>query len=97
MYDALYLWWFYADGRRTAQALVTQQSSVPTCSSIMHLQHLQALRSVERGGEAKLAVGASVLQVAKELGISEASFHRWRKRYGSMQMDSMKRLKDLET
>ncbi len=31
-----------------------------------------------------------------EPGISEAAFHRWKNRYGSMQTDSMKRLKDLE-
>ena len=32
--------------------------------------------------EAKLATGASVPQVATELGISEATFHRWKNRYG---------------
>jgi putative transposase len=49
-----------------------------------------------REAEAKLAAGASVSEVARELGISEATFHRWRKRYGGMQVDSMKRLRELE-
>ena len=49
-----------------------------------------------REAEAKLATGASVPEVAKGLGISEATFHRWRKRYGGMQTDAMKRLRELE-
>ena len=50
-----------------------------------------------REAEAKLASGTSVPEVARELGISEATFHRWKNRYGGMQTDSMKRLKDLES
>ena len=50
-----------------------------------------------RKAEAKLASGTSVPEVARELGISEATFHRWKNRYGGMQTDSMKRLKDLES
>ena len=49
-----------------------------------------------REAEAKLTAGASVAQVAKEFGVSEATFHRWRKRYGGMQVDSMRRLRELE-
>jgi transposase len=50
-----------------------------------------------REAEAKLVSGTSVPEVARELGISEATFHRWKNRYGGMQTDSMKRLKDLES
>jgi putative transposase len=49
-----------------------------------------------RQAEAKLAAGASVPEVARELGVSEATFHRWRKRYGGMQTDAMKRLREVE-
>ena len=35
-------------------------------------------------------------EIAKRLGISEATFHRWRNRYGGMNTDAMKRLKELE-
>lgn len=49
-----------------------------------------------RESEAKLATGASVPQVARDLGISEATFHRWRNRYGGMNPSETKRLKDLE-
>jgi putative transposase len=49
-----------------------------------------------REAEAKLASGTSVPEVARELGISVATFHRWKNRYGGMHTDSMKRLKDLQ-
>ena len=49
-----------------------------------------------RDAEAKLAAGTSVPQVAKDLGISEATFHRWRNQYGGMNADATKRLKELE-
>ncbi len=49
-----------------------------------------------REAEAKLAGGASIPEVARELGISEATFHRWRNRYGGMRPDSTKRLRELE-
>ncbi len=49
-----------------------------------------------REAEAKLATGDSVPQVARELEISEATFHRWRNRYGGERTDSVKRLRELE-
>jgi putative transposase len=32
-----------------------------------------------RRAEARLAAGATVPEIARELGISEAAFHRWKK------------------
>jgi putative transposase len=49
-----------------------------------------------RQAEARLAAGATVPEVARELGISEATFHRWRNHYGGMKADAMKRLRELE-
>ena len=49
-----------------------------------------------RQAEDELAAGASVPEVARRLGISEATFHRWRNHYGGMKADAMKRLKLLE-
>jgi transposase-like protein len=49
-----------------------------------------------RDAEAKLAGGSTVPEVARELGISEATFHRWRKQYGGMSPQEAKRLKELE-
>ena len=49
-----------------------------------------------READAELAAGASVLEVARRLGVSEATFHRWRNRYGRMNPSETKRLKELE-
>ncbi len=49
-----------------------------------------------REAEGKLASGSTVPEVSREMGISEATFHRWRKKYGGMSSSDAKRLKELE-
>ena len=49
-----------------------------------------------RLADEKLALGLSVPQIARELGVSEATYHRWRNRYGGMNPSETKRLKELE-
>ncbi len=49
-----------------------------------------------RQAEGELATGSTIPEVARELGISEATFHRWRKQYGGMSPQEAKRLKELE-
>ena len=49
-----------------------------------------------RQAEGKLAGGAKVPEVARELGISEATFHRWRKQYYGVSPQEAKRIKELE-
>lgn len=49
-----------------------------------------------RLAEARLAGGATVGEVCRELEVSEPTYHRWRKRYGSVNEDQLKRLKALE-
>ena len=47
-----------------------------------------------RQADQMLASGASVPEVARELGMSEASYcHRWGNRYGRMNLSETKRLK----
>ena len=55
-------------------------------------QIIRKLREAER----LLGEGKQIPEVAKELGISEATFHRWRNQYGGMKADDVKRLKELE-
>jgi transposase-like protein len=50
-----------------------------------------------REAEADLAAGQSVGQVCQKLGVTEATFHRWRNQYGGMKAQDAKRLKELET
>ncbi|CAN5328721.1 hypothetical protein BH24ACT19_BH24ACT19_21720 [soil metagenome] len=49
-----------------------------------------------RQAECELANGSTIPEVARELGISEATFHRWKKQYGGMSPREAKRLKELE-
>lgn len=49
-----------------------------------------------REAEARITAGATIPEVARDFGVSETTFHRWRKRHGGMDLDSTKRLRDLE-
>jgi len=49
-----------------------------------------------REAEAKMSAGAKVSEVARDLGVSEATFHRWRKQYAGTSPREAKRLKELE-
>jgi putative transposase len=49
-----------------------------------------------RQADEKLASGASVPEIARELGVSEATYHRWRNQYRGMNPSETKRLKELE-
>lgn len=46
--------------------------------------------------ERMLGEGKTIPEAAKELGISEQTYHRWRNQYGGMKADDAKRLKELE-
>jgi len=48
-----------------------------------------------RQAEADLAQGLSIAQVCQKLGVSEQTLQRWRNRYGGLQADEAKRLKEL--
>ena len=43
-----------------------------------------------------LAKGTPLAEVARSLGVSEVTLHRWRAEYGAVVRDAVKRLKDLE-
>src|SRR5260370_40201023 len=55
-------------------------------------QVVRKLREAER----LLAEGKTIPEVAKELEVSENTFHRWRAQYGGMKADHVQRLKELE-
>jgi putative transposase len=40
--------------------------------------------------------GISTKEVCRELGIAEATFYKWKARYGGMEVSEVKRTKDLE-
>jgi transposase-like protein len=49
-----------------------------------------------RQAEVELAQGRTVGDICRGLGVSEASFYRWRSEYGGLKLDQARRLKDLE-
>ena len=49
-----------------------------------------------RDGEAMLNAGQELAAVLQTLEVSEATWHRWRNRYGGMKSEEAKRLKSLE-
>ena len=49
-----------------------------------------------REAEVLLAKGTKMPQVCRKLGITEQTYYRWRKEYGGVRTDQVKRLKELE-
>ena len=49
-----------------------------------------------REAEKLIGEGKTIPEAAKELGISEQTYHRWRNQYGGMKANDAKRLKALE-
>jgi putative transposase len=49
-----------------------------------------------RQADEVLAKGTPLTEVARPLGVSEVTLHRWRAEYGAVDRDAVKRLKDLE-
>jgi transposase-like protein len=40
--------------------------------------------------------GATLTVILKKIGVSDATYYRWRKEYGGMRVEQAKRLKELE-
>jgi transposase-like protein len=40
--------------------------------------------------------GMTMADAIRQIGVSEVTFYRWRKEYGGMKTDQLKRLKELE-
>ena len=49
-----------------------------------------------RQAEIEMGRGMKVPEVCRNLGISEQTFYRWRKRYGGLDRSEIRRLKALE-
>ena len=49
-----------------------------------------------REAEVLLAKGTEMPQVCRKLGVTEQTYYRWRKEYGGVRTDQVKRLKEME-
>lgn len=52
-------------------------------------QIVAAIKKQENGLPAK--------EISRELGISEATFYNWKAKYGGMELNDVKRMKEMET
>jgi putative transposase len=55
-------------------------------------QVIRKLREADR----LLAEGQTTVEVARQLEISENTYHRWQRQFGGMKADDAKRLRELE-
>ncbi len=55
-------------------------------------QIVRKLREADR----MLGEGSSVVELCKQLMVTEQTYYRWRNQYGGMKADDAKRLKELE-
>jgi len=49
-----------------------------------------------REAEVVLAQGASTAEACRRIAVSEQTYSRWRKEYGGLKTDQVRRVKDLE-
>ena len=52
-------------------------------------QKIRILREAEKTGQ-------SIVELCREKGISEQTFHRWKREFGMMKLDQAKQLKELQ-
>mgnify|MGYP006201938619 CR=1 FL=1 len=53
-------------------------------------QIVKAIQEQESGGK-------TITAISRELGIAQATFHKWKRKYGGLNVNEAKRLKELET
>ena len=49
-----------------------------------------------RGAEVLQGKGMTLEEILRQLAISDATYHKWRKEYGGLRLEQAKRLKELE-
>ncbi len=49
-----------------------------------------------REAEVLLSKGSTIGEVCRKIGITEQTYYRWRRDYGSLSVDQAKRLKEIE-
>jgi len=49
-----------------------------------------------REAEVALSQGSTVAPASRKIGVTERTYYRWRREYGGMRIEQVKRLKDLE-
>ena len=50
-----------------------------------------------RHADVLVGQGQSVAEAIRAIGVSEVTYYRWRREYGGLKSDQVRRMKDLET
>ena len=50
-----------------------------------------------RQADVLVGQGRSVAEAIRAIGVSEVTYYRWRREYGGLKTDQVRRMKDLET
>jgi putative transposase len=50
-----------------------------------------------RQADVLIAQGQSVAEAIRAIGVSEVTYYRWRREFGGLKSDQVRRMKDLET
>lgn len=56
----------------------------------------ESIITMLREAEVLQAKGQTLAEVVRQLGISDATYYKWRKEYGGLRVDQAKRYKELE-
>ena len=56
----------------------------------------ESIITILREAEVLQSKGQSLGEVVRQLGISDATYYKWRKEYGGLRVDQAKRYKELE-
>jgi putative transposase len=57
---------------------------------------VESIITVLREADVLQAKGQPLAEVVRQLGISDATYYKWRKEYGGLRVDQAKRYKELE-
>ncbi len=49
-----------------------------------------------REAEVLLSQGSTIGQAARKIGVTDMTYYRWRREYGGMRIEQVKRLKEIE-
>ena len=49
-----------------------------------------------RQADVRIAQGSKIPDVVRTLGVTQVTYYRWRREFGGLQTDQVKRMKDLE-
>ena len=57
---------------------------------------VESIIAMLREADVLIAKGQSLAEIVRQFGISDATYYKWRKQYGGLQIDQAKRYKELE-